>query len=812
MAIKMNYVLAACMLCVSIAAVPAEMLPGVNTGFIPQDITQFFITPEQPSKIVFSLKSGSMKPAGLAGTISDYLGANVGTETLAEEADGRYTLTVTLRRGFYELSFQSGERFGVVSLEPAREPDPFFGMDPVLTWIERRPAYRKLLVSVMSRCGIAIARERIAVGHIHSNLDSWDWNRNSQYEDLRGMYKEYRIPVLDVIHGAPEYNSGKKYGQPNLQWPQHQPDAVAMYRKMIPHYAAVWGGAEIQNEPDFFQRPGSYYAVQVKTASYAFATSSSAAPVVSGVTAFIPPGEWFDTCGENGMLDDSDVFSFHSYRTAPETESLVERTRAWVKKYGHESIPLWHTECGWAWPAGPSRPEQKHDMQSALEISAKAAESRACGVARYFPYIMVYQVLGKLNYGMMGQEVTPLRSMAAYAYCISALSGKDYAGDITGLHPSVRMARVFMDKKSDTATIVLYRGESTPGIAVPFPVIGVTGIDGRTLIPENGLIPIPDGMCYVTARTADIAKTLTAETSAMRLYMLGKNPDVRKRRASPVVLQLVEDSFPSTPAATKYGISRETARALSLRVKVNNLSGRELSVKGLLQLPAGGGSFPAESAVVAPSGSTEISWNAIDVSKAVDISEIRFLKIAAEIMNDDASLPKPSVLALPVVMDGTLDEYLSRHRSKKELPVTDLSRWTKNIAGGGSCELEAASGIWTMHVRFPKGDWSYPRFAVSGMLSSGDNGLLIRARIAKGARWVRCTAKTSAVDFWKTDLLPADGEWHVIYVPFTEFVAQGAGNANTRLEAAGLQTIELGMISNVPENTFEISRLIVVGD
>ncbi|MEI9893369.1 MAG: hypothetical protein WDN28_05570 [Chthoniobacter sp.] len=139
------------------------------------------------------------------------------------------------------------------------------------------------------------------------------------------------------------------------------------------------------------------------------------------------------------------------------------------------------------------------DQASALQITMKAIEARACGVARYFPFVFPFYVEGANNFGMMGQEGTPLRSMAAYTEAIVQLSGAVYVGDLQG---SPIKARIFSRGTSGYG-IVFFSGQVTAGATFlpgqTLTVSGAYGIDGRPLtVGGDGSIPIPDGLTYVT--------------------------------------------------------------------------------------------------------------------------------------------------------------------------------------------------------------------------------------------------------------------------------------------------------------------------
>ena len=616
-------------------------------------------------------------------------------------------------------------------------------------------------------------------------------------DSIRKTYAEAKVPILEILDGNRDTLPGLVPGF----------EEAAQRGK-------VWGGVEASNEPDLQTSPAEQYVALVKTISYALRNAPSPAPLVSGVFATVPPGPFFDTCLSNGMLDDSDAVSFHSYDRAKDVEGYVSRYRAWLKKGGKEGMPLWHTECGWAWVLGPNRPLQNQDAASALEISAKAVESRACGVARYFPFVYVYYEEGQKNFGMMGREATPLRSMAAYAACIHALSGKKYLGDIRGLGPSVKLARVFGNSSDAECIAVIYTDTVAPNATIPFPIKAahVAGADGRTLAFGNGSVPVPDGLTYVGINRANLAGKLNANTPAMSLYQIGQHPLTPKRLASPLVFQFLSQQTPSRASARGYLITQELARKLPVSARINNLSPSPITVTPELSLP-GKAAEKAPPVTVPAMGHSDVAWK-LDAASQLDIAQVRFISVSGK---SDGVQPLP--LAIPFVMDGPLEQHLARHKNHYPLPITDLSRWSANIAAQGRSDFSVTQdGAFRMGVTYTgNGDkWAYPKFTLPEKIDpSLSSGFLIRARVLHGAGGVAVIAESDGglPSFWVNDLFPPDGEWHVAYVPFAEFKVGpgGAGDQNTRLDPTAWKKISLGMGSHTAGNALEVSNFLLVG-
>ncbi|EQD55791.1 hypothetical protein B1A_11803, partial [mine drainage metagenome] len=237
----------------------------------------------------------------------------------------------------------------------------------------------------------------------------------------------------------------------------------------------------------------------VKAIAYSFQQADIRVPLVGGVFGQPLPHRFERECARNGLLDQVSAVSFHVYRHGPpEIPHCVAAYRQWLAAFGKPSMPLWITESGKSWPAGTGRPRREQDMTSALSITMKAVEARACGIARYFAFVYPFYVQGAVNFGMMGQEHTPLRIMAAYVNCVAELSGWSYVGNLKITDHAVLLAPVFA--RGDQLTAVVYTGKANSDAALTVAIHGISirGIDGRMLRRNaNGSIPIPDGMVYL---------------------------------------------------------------------------------------------------------------------------------------------------------------------------------------------------------------------------------------------------------------------------------------------------------------------------
>ena len=408
-----------------VAAQPVTLVPPATTqaqtspdGLEPLNRTQFFLQPNAQTTLKWRVPKALNKATY---RITDYQNRVVASQTI--EANGaEIQLPLNLPAGFYQVEFQDQKQtFGVVAL-PAHQGafDKFFAIDSALSWLETRPAMRADLLALLKRSGIGVARERLSWGQINPKEGEWDYETPRQFDTLRKEYANNGLQLLDVFHSAPAWTQMDTKNP----YPQRLAATKESWQTMGKRWGSTWHALEVWNEPDLDfggEIPASQYLPTVKTINYALRESQMPALVGGGVFGYFTPTYIRDAI-KNGLLDQVDFVSFHTYAKAPSLEQIIIDYRNALSVEDQRQVPLWLTESGQAWTSGQPRPEIGQEKTSALDIAMKAVESRACGIASYFAFVYPYYVEGKNNFGMMGQEVTPLRSMAAYTQAVKALS------------------------------------------------------------------------------------------------------------------------------------------------------------------------------------------------------------------------------------------------------------------------------------------------------------------------------------------------------------------------------------------------------
>jgi len=449
--------------------------------------------------------------------------------------------------------------------------------------------------------------------------------------------------------------------------------------------------------------------------------------------------------------------------------------RAWLKESGKEGMPLWISECGWSWPKAGGRPQLEQGQKSALEITMKGVEAKACGVIHYNPFCLAfYEERGVESFSLLGKDVTPLAPMAAYVQNIRALSGKTYIGDLSVTDKSILRARVFADAgKNETETsehvVILYTDEVKPDASVSLPIKAkkIEGIDGRELKPNaDGSIPIPDGMVYVWTDDG----TINRDTTAMSLLESSRKSIGAPVTAGPIVLQYILDPVQEAYTTVRYIVNQDAAAALNIKVRVHNLSTDAQKLTLRLALP---GETPAQAKLreqtvdVAPEVVTEVNWT-VDARGKWTSPETLPITVTGEYA--DGSHVSP--LAIPVVVEGQLADYLKFYPQTERLDVADLSLWTDHITPVGTMKMEKDDPAgWKLSVEFKPGDpWVYPKLKLKPDALVDASGFLLRARVQSPATVRMMLYKTIGGSYMTAQpVIPSDGKWHVTFVSMSAF-------------------------------------------
>jgi len=779
----------------------------------PEAVESLLVEPEQPATLRW-IADSELPPQPLAYTVRDFQDRELQTGTSQRVEARTLAVTLTLAQGYYELEFSGvPTRFGIVALPPpGPSPDPFFCIDSALSWLVRDNDLRPGLIRNLRRSGIAMSRERLNWSEIQAVRARFDWDGRSGYDTVRNLHAQQQVPVLEMFH-APTPWSGTVG-----KYPDDLLGTAESWREITRRWHGTWGALEVWNEPDIFfgdLQPADQYAALVKTLAYAAAQESPATTLVGGVMAHYHR-PFLDTAAACGMLDCVDVASFHTYDRAPRMQELVGQYRDWLAAHGRPDMPLWITESGRPWKKGPSRPPADQDATSALDITRKAIEVRACGVARYFAFVYPFYEENDNNFGMLDRGGTPLRSFAAYAQAARSLGGKRYLGDLR-LSESAPAARVFGDDREAVAVLTA-EAEAPPAVSLgDWPVLRAEGLDGRSLdVGGAREIPLADGLAYVWLERSAVTGRLEAQTEAMRLWQLGQAEPRCRQPPSPLVLRWQVDSAAFQPETAGYRVRGETRDKSQLTVRAFNLGEQPAEFRLSLDVGEAPARVRSENPCtvrVPASGVAEAAWE-VDLQDAFAVSDQVRLVVRPSAEAPERTLP----LAVTLIGQATLAQRLARYPRQVQLPLGQADRWKPGIPSYGRLELRPQPDhSVSLSASFTQGDrWVYPSFRLPDDVDmSRFSALVLRARCERPA--------TVRVFLWEGErgvgyltadsVIPADDKWHAAEVRFDELTLSGANapDDDGRLDLKQVRRIAIGMNSDAAENQLEVSAAYLVG-
>jgi len=785
-----------------------------DTVLKPVSLEKFFLTANQPVDLHWAVEPAAGQEIGY--TITDYWDHPVADARATVTADAVLVVPVKLAPGYYDITFpETHQTFGICALLPRRNTaDPFFGIDSALSWLAPADTHTAL-INNLKRCGISMARERLYWGEVSPAADKW--NGATKYTPVRAHYQQQGIRVLELFHEAPVWTG--KVGTHG--YPQDLLGTMHSWQTIGKNYGPSWGGLEIWNEPDLAAFAGDASPDQllpmVKAISYGFRQTDLKTPLVGGVFSS-PTDDFLRACAQNGLLDAVDGISFHNYGSVLDVERQVGRYRDWLRENGKEAMPLWITECGKSWKRGPARPPQPEAAASALDIVMKGVEARACGVARYFPFVYPFYEENDANYAMLGKEYTPLRAMAAYAYMAQALSGVPYIGDLATTDPAIQRARVFLN--GERVIIVLYTGQPKADASVKQSLFvrSIAGIDGRPLTQTDPTsIPVPDGLCYIVSDLRMVMNNLRTDSTAAALVKAARQAPPVHPEPSPVILSFrahADGASSLISSSQGYWTSADQAKQFPVRVRLSNLSDQAhtVSLRWLVTTPNERSKPTDGPTVEVPAqGTADVQWTA-DVSALQTTSAVRTVLITANCADD---IPAIAPLALPITIEPELSALLKCYPTATPLDLTDLAKWHEMVAADGHMTMSITPDKhWLLNVTFGKSDpWVYPQLATPPNAFTNRQALVIRAKCANPASVRVILWETGGAGYFTNfPTIPADGKWHAVALPFDKFTPLGGTtDANNKLDLDQISKISLGMNSPSKENTLEFSDVYVAG-
>lgn len=756
-----------------------------------------------PAGVEAELPLRAAPGSSAAWTLRDSTGRAEAAGTIAFDAAGAAVLRLVPAAGWHELAFADGSRLGLAAQDPALgdgRADPFFAVDAAMAWLVKEDHRRAALARLAQRLGLAMGRERLSWNGLQPAADRFDGVNPHRNDRLRSQWVAAGLPLLEVFHDAPVW-----MGRASGKYPQDLAAAATAWRALGARWPTT-AAVEVWNEPDLAHFSGGGAADHLVALHRAVAWGlRQGAPEVQVGGAVLTGGEsrvFRRRLWGNGLSRISDFLSFHHYGNPLALEGYIALLRSELAAAGDPAVPLWITESGKPWPLGPDRPALGPDTLSALTILVRAAEARACGIARHFAFVLPFYPENNNNFGLTGRDGTPLLALAAYGHLARRLGGLAYLGDLEV--PGARRARLFA--AGQRAVVVAWLGDPaperrwTPG----FPLLAAYGIDGRRLVPAaDGSLAAGDGAVVCELAPAVALAQARRDTVAAHLTAIARQADARALPAlSPLVPQLVAVPEQVQPLAQGWHLA-ERPDGVPLTVRVWNLGESPRRVRLHLAAPAEATVADAadRALTVPPGASAEAVWRVQPGGNGPWRCEGQ--------ADDGTPLPALVFSRTSEVDGGRLLASLPADR-RLPLPAALLATADTNIANGATRTfVPQDDGSLRLALGFPNaGDhWAFPRIAAPAGLASYD-ALLVRLRCAKPAT-VRLFVYEGGAGWYTADtLVPGDGRWRWALVRFADLdhCQSTDPDANGRLDLERATHLSLGMNSRSTDNALDLDQ------
>lgn len=579
----------------------------------------------------YSFRTGTLPDGSEHGwTLIGLGGEKTGRSGKMRISGGKAELKLALPAGYYELRFpELGQVFGVSVLPPfTGTPDPFFAIEGLLE--NRPPEFVDSCLGLLRRNGIVSNREWTSFHVLNPKPGVYLDRADRVY--LRGG--ETGVRSIFAFHDFPDWLDGIFTGN-RKSLPGTLTGLAPAIERMVEKRQDGLEGFQILNEYDSVPIPAEACLPPLKAAAWAVRRDPGIKLV--GAAFCTGPAAARDSI-RGGMLDFIDVFAFHTYNAPEAILPLVRGYRDEMKAAPKGGMPIRITESGKPWkrgikvlpqnahggPVNNLHPQTDEDLRSALWITMKAVEAKACGVEEYYPFVLPFFQENDNNFGMLDYYGTPLRSVHSYLFGAGLLAGLRYAGDWKNVPAGLKSVRVFTG--GGKAVAVLYAGPdaiANRSVAIKgFPAGKALGIDGAELKPENGTLKFTGGMVYWTFPAGKLSATmLDSSTEAMALLKEAEHYKPVPRRATPLVCRY---DFRKGKADWNQKGNYRFPEDGKLFFVAANLSDRPVVFRPRLEVPAGVTvvKAPPESLTVPPDSEVEVPVEL--ANNGVSVFAVRF--------------------------------------------------------------------------------------------------------------------------------------------------------------------------------------------
>ena len=633
--------------------------------------------------------------AGAAYRLCDIMSRQLSSGAL----NGAGELTLKLPQGFYELEFP-GHRVGLY-VSPAWQgaPDPFWGMQTDVSRRERKEgmAVIEQVLNLLERTGIGTMRDYRSWKDDEPQPGKLRPGSDSTFQQVAST----PVRILHYLADAPSWQlrPENQHEKGEAIYPRHLLSLERSLRLLLPHRAPGMVGWQIENETTNRPYPPDVTLSEINACSFLADKIDLKQPIVTPGFAR-PLADELGGYTEAGLAELCDVFALHVYLPPEKMCDSVATARQVLAKTSKPGMPLWITETGYAWSAGNvknptfrggdgrKRALPADDMESAVSLVRSAWIARACGVAKFIPFRLIFCQEYSVNFGLLDLDGSPQRNFAAYAFAVQCLSGKRYIGELAAPPRNWESAMVFAN--GDSAVIAGYvpSGKNGPLDWKNLPVKEAVRIDGS--IPGSGSAAEWGKIVYLFCSTAEIEQWINHDTPEGNLLKIAENYREQPRTPFPVTTQFSYWQY-DWKTNLYYVDTPE-----KLEFHWSNLADRALPVEPELLLPEGGRIV----SVAEPLPDLIPAGTKLSRSWTVDLTQCRDT-IRRIVLRDRRGNASPVTLRFLDTTSLTREPLVGAGEAKN---------WRVNAGGKMTIRSIPEEGAVGFHTRFSTPGWAYPEY------------------------------------------------------------------------------------------------------
>ena len=786
-------------------------LSAEEVSVAPDKLDQFIISPGRPSILELNISQSNRRKIGYS--IGDYWNQTVKSGSININ-NGKINLKVNLPAGYYTLRLEDEKKthWGLFSLEEVTGSNTYFCMDAALASAKDfgQKVKREALIRMLKRCGITEVRDRLSWEMVNPVPNKWSFDvKRRQFLTLGRLYQKHGIKQMVTFAHSPKYVGGGFF-----KYPEKIVPATDAFSHMVSKLAFDYFAIQAWNEPDIGSgrnTPGNEYTTLVKMVNAAMLKAELAMPLVGGVFAHHNRA-FIESCIENGLMEVCDVISFHCYEEVKRIPVIMEKYKKTFSKYGYDNPRIWITESAMLRVNGKSMEQWR--FESAADIVERALVFRELGVEKFFPFLFVHWERNKKMGGLLEKNESVRRNLAAYICTRRLVADKICLGSLPEKYLSMR--NYVFDYGNGKVLIVGVGGKTGKGVSVGSSVLfnKVWGIDGRVLgLNAKGKVPAPDGVFFALADTKGVSNILHGDKR-----QIPKPPTGSKRSSGIYDWNIITASSLDRKifAAKSNGYTvLLTKEPVIVRTKVFNVGAVDKKI--YFELNA---ENTSDKKIVLRKGTAILkAGSSLVIEKRLDDTELATLSGKARIKLEVTANGKK---VLPLVMDAWFEmpigKQLKCFNEHRELGFRNLRKWKKLSDRSAMVELSVNGNIFRQHSTMPvRKRWSFPEFTLSDRINLANwKGMVMHVRN------MATESNDALVLFWEpgrvcysspAGIVPADGRWHVVYIPFDDLVFSPANapDINETLDLDQVKVISLGFANNKSkDNTLDVKNWYLV--